>query len=130
NAAQHALASNPLQVILFHGPMGARKTTVVKAICRALAVADPTVSSTFSLVIEYQTPAAEIIYHIDVYPRIHEREALDYGMDEYLDSGHWCFIEWAEKIPSLLPDRYSVIDIEVMTDGMRKLKLTDLGFKI
>jgi tRNA threonylcarbamoyladenosine biosynthesis protein TsaE len=130
DAAKHVLASNPHKVILFHGPMGAGKTTFIKALCRALGVADPTASPTFSLVNEYQTPAGEIIYHFDVYRLKHESEALDFGMDEYLDSGHWCFIEWAEKIPSLLPDRYSVIDFEVMADGMRKLKLTDLGFKI
>jgi tRNA threonylcarbamoyladenosine biosynthesis protein TsaE len=45
------------------------------------------------------------------------------GMDEYLYSGHWCFIEWAEKIPNLLPQEHSVITITALPDGKRQLHM-------
>jgi tRNA threonylcarbamoyladenosine biosynthesis protein TsaE len=45
------------------------------------------------------------------------------GIDEYLYSGNWCFIEWAEKIPDLLPENHSIITISVLEDGKRILEL-------
>ena len=51
------------------------------------------------------------------------QEAYDMGMDEYLYSGHWCFIEWAEKIPNLIPQSHSVISIRTLPNGMRQLHL-------
>ena len=53
-----------------------------------------------------------------------ETEALDFGIDEYLYSGNWCFIEWAEKIPNLIPQEHSVIEIKLLPDGKRHLFLT------
>ena len=45
------------------------------------------------------------------------------GVDDYLYSGNWCFIEWSEKIASLLPEETSTITIELLSDGKRELKL-------
>jgi tRNA threonylcarbamoyladenosine biosynthesis protein TsaE len=45
------------------------------------------------------------------------------GADEYFYSGHWCFIEWAEKIPNLIPDLRSEITIKLLSDGKRYLSL-------
>lgn len=123
-AAKAVLNSNPHRVILFNGEMGVGKTTFIKALCEVLGVTEPTSSPTFSLVNQYQTQDGITIYHFDVYRLKEEREAYDIGMEEYLDSGAWNFIEWAEKIPSLIPDAYSVIDLEKLSDGTRKLTLT------
>ena len=46
------------------------------------------------------------------------------GVDDYFYSGNWCFIEWAEKIPNLIPEEHSVVTIELRPDGKRNLKLT------
>jgi tRNA threonylcarbamoyladenosine biosynthesis protein TsaE len=53
-----------------------------------------------------------------------EIEALDMGIEDYLYSGNWCFIEWAEKIPNLLPDDFSTINLSQSVDGKRNLRLT------
>jgi tRNA threonylcarbamoyladenosine biosynthesis protein TsaE len=122
--AQQIIDSRPEKVILFNGDMGAGKTTLIKTLCKTLGVHDATSSPTFSLVNEYETDDNQLVYHFDVYRLKSQTEALDMGIDEYLYSGNWCFIEWAEKIPDLLPENHSIITISVLEDGKRMLELT------
>ncbi len=122
--AKQILAEDPKKVILFHGEMGAGKTTLIKALAKSLGVNGATSSPTFSLVNEYQTIDNNILYHFDMYRLKNETEALDMGIDEYLYSGNWCFIEWAEKIPNLIPEAHSIIEIKLLANGKRMLLLT------
>ena len=121
--AQKVIEANPEKIILFNGEMGAGKTTFIKSLCLNLGVENPTSSPTFSLVNEYQTAKNQLVYHFDVYRLKTQEEALDMGIDEYLYSGHWCFIEWAEKIPDLIPENHSIITISILNDGKRLLEL-------
>ncbi|MDL2144450.1 tRNA (adenosine(37)-N6)-threonylcarbamoyltransferase complex ATPase subunit type 1 TsaE [Flavobacterium tructae] len=122
--ATQILAANPKKIILFNGEMGVGKTTLIKQLCKNLGVQDATSSPTFSLVNEYYTSDNQIVYHFDFYRLNKETEALDMGVDDYLYSGNWCFIEWSEKIASLLPEEASTITIELLADGKRELKLS------
>ena len=121
--AQKIIAQKPHKVVLFHGEMGAGKTTLIKAISKALGVANATSSPTFSLVNEYEADNGDLVYHFDVYRLNSEAEAYDMGIDEYLYSGEWCFIEWAEKIPSLIPSEHSTVTLKIGKDGKRTLNL-------
>lgn len=121
--AQAVIKQNPEKVILFNGDMGVGKTTFIKALSKVLGVKDATSSPTFSLVNEYEAENGKLVYHFDVYRLKNEAEAYDMGIDEYLYSGEWCFIEWAEKIPSLIPQQHSIIDIKLLSNGSRKLIL-------
>ncbi len=121
--AEKVLAENPEKVILFNGEMGAGKTTFIKSLCKKLGVENPTSSPTFSLVNEYQIAKNQLVYHFDMYRLKNQTEALDMGIDEYLYSGNWCFIEWAENIPDLIPENHSVITISVLNDGKRSLEM-------
>ncbi len=121
--ANKIIAQSPKKIILFNGEMGVGKTTLIKQLCKNLGVHEATSSPTFSLVNEYKTFDNQFIYHFDVYRLKNESEALDMGIDEYLYSGNWCFIEWSEKIPNLIPDEHSIINIELLSNGNRKLTL-------
>ena len=123
--AQKVIDQHPSKVILFHGEMGVGKTTLIKQLCKNLGVSSATSSPTFSLVNEYETIDNQVVYHFDFYRLKYEMEALDMGADDYLYSGNWCFIEWAEKIPSLIPDEHAVITIELVENGKRHLTLTN-----
>lgn len=124
NVAQKIVEANPKKVILFYGNMGVGKTTLIKSLAKKLGVNQATSSPTFSLVNEYQIIDNQYVYHFDFYRLKSETEALDMGVDEYLYSGNWCFIEWADNIPNLLPDEYSVIKIELLPNEQRKLVLS------
>jgi tRNA threonylcarbamoyladenosine biosynthesis protein TsaE len=121
--AKQIIAQNPHKVILFHGEMGVGKTTLIKQLCKSLGVTEATSSPTFSLVNEYQANDNQLVYHFDFYRLKNEIEAMDMGVDDYLYSGNWCFIEWADKIPSLVPEPHSVVTIELLPNGKRSLEL-------
>ncbi len=122
--ASKIIDENPNKVILFHGQMGVGKTTLIKALALTLGVNDPTSSPTFSLVNEYKIATNNFVFHFDVYRLQSETEALDMGIDEYFYSGNWCFIEWADKIPNLIPKDHSTIHLSLTVDGKRYLRLT------
>ncbi len=125
SVAQQIIAQQPARVILFHGEMGVGKTTLIKQLCKKLGVTEATSSPTFSLVNEYETITNQIVYHFDFYRLKNEMEALDMGADDYFYSGNWCFIEWAEKIPNLIPEEHAIITIKLVDDGKRHLTLTN-----
>ena len=104
---------------IFEGEMGAGKTTLIKAICKELGVLGHIQSPTFSIVNQYLSSARETIYHFDFYRLKNETEALDFGIEEYFDSGNICMLEWAEKVESLLPDNCFKIKIS-LTDNLER----------
>ena len=110
-------------VVTFKGEMGAGKTTFINEICRQLGVeTDATSSPTFALVNEYRSDTtAELIYHFDLYRLEDFEEALDMGIEDYLDCGALCLIEWPDIIDPILPEDTVEVSINVGTDGSRLL---------
>jgi tRNA threonylcarbamoyladenosine biosynthesis protein TsaE len=102
-----------LSVWLINGEMGAGKTTLVKSICRELSVTEIVSSPTFSIINEYKTSEGKSIFHFDFYRLKSEVEAFDIGVNEYFESGSICLVEWAEKIPSLIPEHYFEITLQI-----------------
>ena len=109
------------KVVRIDGPMGAGKTTLISSICKSLGVEEPVSSPTFSLVNTYKSRDG-IIYHFDFYRIQNAHEALDIGLEEYLESGNLCFMEWAEKIIPHLPLNYDHYKLEVIDKKYRKIK--------
>lgn len=112
------------RIVLFYGPMGAGKTTLIKALCEALGVEDTVTSPTFALVNEYSTANGEPVFHFDFYRIERIEEVYDLGYEEYFYSGHLCLVEWPEKIDGLIPYgdpsvRLSTVSISVNDKGAR-----------
>jgi tRNA threonylcarbamoyladenosine biosynthesis protein TsaE len=108
------------RIFLFYGDMGAGKTTLIKSLCENLGTTEPVTSPTFSIVNEY-IGTKNKIYHFDFYRLKNQTEALDMGYEEYFYSDAYCFIEWPEKIPNLLPQHYVNIKINVLNDNSRQV---------
>lgn len=110
-------------VFAFRGEMGAGKTTFIKSICENLGVSDTINSPTFAIVNEYRSDSGELIYHFDFYRINKIEEAFDFGYEDYFYSGSLCFIEWPEKIESLLPHDTVNVRIKIQENGSRDVTI-------
>ena len=118
-------ANEPHRVFAFDGAMGAGKTTFIKKLVEQMGSVDIVNSPTFAIVNVYdvEQPHKGEVYHFDCYRLKDIREAMDFGAEEYLYSGNYCFIEWPEKIEALLPDDTVWVKIEPQENGERKLTI-------
>ena len=111
------------KTLLFYGNLGVGKTTLIKALAAQLGSDDDVSSPTFSIVNEYEGEKV-LIYHFDLY-RINDiEEAYNFGIEDYLNSKHWLFMEWSENIEELIPIDAQTITITDLQDNKRRLKLT------
>ena len=121
-AVKLILKEHSCKVIRIDGPMGAGKTTLISALCKHLCVEETVSSPSFSLVNNYKGGNGPI-YHFDFYRLKNSNEALDFGVEEYFESGAICFLEWAEKIELHLPLKYDHFKLKVVDFETRKLTL-------
>lgn len=122
-------ATNGKKVFAFHGQMGAGKTTFIHALCDVKEVKDVVGSPTFSIINEYEYDCEgtkKVIFHIDLYRLKDEEEAIRTGVEECLYSGNICLVEWPEKATGIFPEHTVHIDIELIDDQTRQLKLTNI----
>jgi tRNA threonylcarbamoyladenosine biosynthesis protein TsaE len=112
--ARIAAALGPGEAVCLTGPLGAGKSTLARALVRALTSPDEEVPSpTFTLVQFYEGPRLRVA-HFDLYRLSNPDEAYEIGLDEALDEGA-AVIEWPERLAGRLPpDR---LDIEIVIGG-------------
>jgi tRNA threonylcarbamoyladenosine biosynthesis protein TsaE len=111
------------KILAFYGSMGAGKTTIIKAVCKALGAEGIVSSPTFTLVNEYKTNEGAILYHLDFYRIRKLEEVFDFGIEEYFVSGSYCFMEWPELIEEILPPETIRIRITVDSREQRILEI-------
>ena len=117
--------AEPHRVFAFDGQMGAGKTTFIKKLCEQMGTTDVVNSPTFAIVNVYdvEQPYQGEVYHFDCYRLKDIREAIDFGAEDYLYSGNYCFIEWPEMIEALLPEDTVYIRITPKENGDRQLTI-------
>ncbi len=116
------------KTILFYGDMGVGKTTLISALLKALGGKVKATSPTFSIVNEYKVKD-DIVYHFDFYRIEDVEEALDIGIEDYLYSGYWNFVEWPDRISDFLPNEADILHLKRNKDGSRTLKWSVHGEK-
>ena len=117
-AVNYILENTKSKTLLFYGDMGAGKTTLIKELVKALGVQDVASSPTFSLVNHYESDEGSV-YHFDFYRIEDDTEALDMGIEDYLESGNWNRIEWPEKIERLLGENTQKLILKVDSEETR-----------
>ncbi|MCC2626483.1 MAG: hypothetical protein K0S14_133 [Thermomicrobiales bacterium] len=115
-------------VVLLHGDLGAGKTTLAKGIASALGVQDVVSSPSFSIVNEYETGLAAVVarlYHLDLYRLRSEDDLASIGFDDFMPPADGiAIVEWPERAPTALPERFLLIEIETIGAGSRRLRFT------
>lgn len=125
-----AFALKPGDVIALRGVLGAGKSTLARAVIRAL-LADETAevpSPTFSLVQTYATPRFPVS-HLDLYRLESAEEARELGLDELTTIGA-ALIEWPERVEDLLPTDRIEIRLEedlALDPSERRITIEGLG---
>ena len=117
------------RVFAFYGSMGAGKTSFLKQLCYDMGTEDVVNSPTFAIINIYElegesaTRYGNEIYHFDCYRIKDIREAIDFGAEEYLYSGNYCFIEWPEMINAILAEDIVKVSIRPLDNGDRELTI-------
>ncbi len=109
-----------LAVWTFTGDLGAGKTTLIKVLARKSGIRDDVSSPTFNYVNDYDGK----LYHFDCYRLKNVEEALNLGLEEYLDSGRRCWVEWPEVIRPILPESCLDIVISHNRDATRNYQIS------
>jgi tRNA threonylcarbamoyladenosine biosynthesis protein TsaE len=124
SAAKKLIASAAEEKVwIFKGEMGAGKTTLIKALAEAFKISDQVSSPTFGIVNHYENQDDLQFYHFDFYRIDDPMEALDIGIEEYFYSGNYCWLEWAERIATFLPEQFFLIEIQSDSPTQRTLNL-------
>jgi tRNA threonylcarbamoyladenosine biosynthesis protein TsaE len=117
----------PGDVIALVGELGAGKTQFIKGLAAGVGVGNSTYvsSPSFTLINEY--PGETPFYHIDLFRLGGEKEAEELGLEVYFQGSGVTAIEWADKIPSLLPQEILFVSIAYMGKNTRTLEITGEG---
>ncbi len=122
DVAKTLITNVSTKTLILHGQMGVGKTTLIKALVKAIGSNDDVSSPTFSIINEYKAKD-DLIYHFDLYRIKDIDEACNFGIEEYLYSNKWSIIEWPEVITDLLPERFDSIDLVFNSNDSRILRL-------
>jgi tRNA threonylcarbamoyladenosine biosynthesis protein TsaE len=119
--ARLALCLHPGDVVLFYGPLGAGKTTMIRAMARALGVTDPVRSPSFTIANIYAAPIT--VNHLDLYRLDHIQDEDSLGLEEYVAEDAVTLVEWPEAGVDRLGRPAWVVRLEHETMDTRALTL-------
>ena len=121
DAVNFILINKRFSIIRIDGEIGSGKTTLIKSLCESLGVLQNVSSPTFSIVNEYLINNESKIFHFDFFRIKNPLEALDIGLEDYLESNHLCILEWGQIVNKYLPKEYDLFSIKKINENTRKL---------
>ena len=114
------------KVFLFEGDLGAGKTTFTQSFCKHLGVKDEVTSPTYTIINEYVSTSGSSVFHADMYRIKDLGEAIETGIEDYLYSGNYFFIEWPQLLTPILPYKFVKLEIRNQS-GKRKIIAESYG---
>ena len=124
-AAQEIISKlEEVRKVFFYGEVGAGKTTLIKEICKQLGLQDEITSPSYPIINQYSwaiNGENKRLNHIDLYRLNDVEEALNLGIEDYLDDDSYCFIEWPALIEPIIGDNLLKIKILHNEDSSRKI---------
>ncbi len=115
--AEEVLAQFPdTRVFAFEGPKAAGKTAFIHALCGVLGVIHLSEDAPSSIINTHITVDGEKIYHLNLGNVTHELDAINAGVKDCLDSGAYCFAEWAQRAPGIFPEDMLKIGLQPLDE--------------
>ena len=112
---------SPGTVVAYRGDLGAGETAFTRGLARGLGVTDPVTSPTYTIVNEYLGGRMPL-FHFDMY-RLHSSDYLwDIGLEDYLERGGICAVEWSENVADAMEDAITVT-IEKLGEDSRRITI-------
>lgn len=111
--------------VVLNGNLGAGKTFFIKSALSSLGITEVK-SPSFAIVNEYYKDFN--IYHFDFYRLKNLSELFDIGWQDYInDEESLIFIEWGNRLPSILPSERVEVNVEMMDGTEREFRFEKLG---
>ncbi len=117
----------PGDVVALAGELGAGKTQFIKGLAAGVGIGNSTHISSPSFTLIHEYPGEIPFYHIDLFRLGKEKEAEELGLDDYFQGTGITAIEWADKIPSLLPKEILFVFIAYVDKTTRSLEIAGKG---
>jgi tRNA threonylcarbamoyladenosine biosynthesis protein TsaE len=117
----------PGDVVALVGELGVGKTQFIKGLAAGAGIRNPAYISSPSFTLIHEYPGKIPFYHVDLFRLEGEKEAEELGLEEYFQGGGITAIEWADKIPSLLPSKNLFIHIAYVGKNSRSLEIIGRG---
>ncbi len=121
-ACKFIFENSNCKIILFEGDLGSGKTTLIKNLCYELGSVDNVSSPTFPILNIYDNKKNKI-YHADLYRVENIKDLNEIGFFDIVNTNDWLFVEWPKKIIDLIDKPFSIVNIDIEDDNMRKIEL-------
>ena len=121
---QLAKRLEPGDVVLLRGDLGAGKSELTRGIARGLGVRETVTSPSFTILNVYESGRCPL-YHFDWYRLESADELYELGLDEYIGGDGIAVVEWPERCPEVVPERFVRIDIRATGDETREIAISD-----
>ena len=109
-------------MLALSGELGAGKTAFTQGVARGLGIRSAVTSPTFTLINRYTSPDGRVLQHVDCYRLGNASlEMWDAGLTDLFTGDDMVVIEWADRIPELLPDDHLAVDFTYIDEVRRRI---------